>query len=307
MEARHDFTKHIRFVKQKNFIQEKHSQAHIRLPFFFFIFLTALSASTLAFSTGGFIVDFKQVGFSIFSTLQSGVSMVITGVKNTVNAAKEIVRLKREYEELTERLAEYEYFQRTNAELRAENERLKEQLGFAEDFQFKNYSAMIIARDPDALYSSLTINKGNVHGIKKNMPVIAVQNGERGLVGKIMSVGRYTSMVMPIYDSHSYVSARMKKNRELIGLVSGMDSGELPLSLRYIKKRDAPDLQYGDIVVTSGENGNYLSDVPIGSIADVTPVDYDSSLKIELIPIIDFSRLETVLVVDIKSPFDEEF
>jgi rod shape-determining protein MreC len=294
---------------------KRRTPIHVRLPFFLFIFLTFLSSATLGLSSGGFIVDFKRMGFSIFSTLQSGVSAAVTGVRQAADAARELVLLRQEHDKLVERLAEYEYFQRTNAELRAENERLKEQLGFPGGYRekYKNYSAMIIARDPDALYSSITINKGSVQGIKKNMPVIAVQNGEVGLVGKIISVGRNTSMIMPVYNSDYHVSARIKSpdnrlNLSEIGLVSGTNFEEAPLSMDYIKKRALAEgnLHFGDVVVTSGENGNYLGDIPIGSISKITAVNYDSSLKIELTPIIDFSRLEIVLVVDIKSPFDGE-
>jgi rod shape-determining protein MreC len=284
---------------------KRRARVQVRLPFFLFMFLILLSGVTLALSTGGFVVNFKQLGFSIFSTFQTGVASVTTGIKNTVTAVKEIAQLKQEYDKLTERLLDYEYFQRTNAEIRMENERLKEQLGFAADFSYKNYPAMIIARDPDSLYSAITINKGSKDGIKKNMPVIAVQNGTIGLVGKTISVGRNTSMIMPVYDYQCNISARIKATRD-IGLVTGLGSYNSILSMKYIKKRIFNELQYGDIVVTSGENDNYLRDIPIGSISKITVVDYDSSLTIELTPIVDFSRLESVLVVDIKSPLAEE-
>ena len=44
-----------------------------------------------------------------------------------------------------------------------------------------------------------------------------------------------------------------------------------------------------------------MRDIPIGTITKITPIDYDSSLEIELEPIIDFSRLETVLVIDMSN------
>ena len=42
-----------------------------------------------------------------------------------------------------------------------------------------------------------------------------------------------------------------------------------------------------------------MSDLPIGSISKISVVDYNSSLDIELTPIIDFSKLETVIVVNL--------
>ena len=71
--------------------------------------------------------------------------------------------------------------------------------------------------------------------------------------------------------------------------------------MQYIKKRVLNELQYGDVIVTSGENENYLKDITIGNITKIKTVDYDSSLIIEITPIIDFSRLENVMIVDIKS------
>ena len=70
--------------------------------------------------------------------------------------------------------------------------------------------------------------------------------------------------------------------------------------MQYIKKRVLNELQYGDVIVTSGENENYIKDIPIGSISKIKTVDYDSSLIIEISPIIDFARLENVMIVDMK-------
>ena len=70
--------------------------------------------------------------------------------------------------------------------------------------------------------------------------------------------------------------------------------------MKYIKKRVLEDLHYGDVIVTSGENANYMRDLPIGSISKISVVDYDSSLDIELTPILDFSRLENVVVVNMR-------
>ena len=137
------------------------------------------------------------------------------------------------------------------------------------------------------------------------MPVIAFQNGNRGLVGKVVQVGTFTSQVMPVYNLDYIVSARIQNQRDY-GLVNGTGSPEKPLLLQYIRKNVANELSYGDIIVTSGENDNYLKDIPIGTISKITSLDYNSSLNIELIPIIDFSRLENVVVVNQKQLNDRK-
>ena len=137
------------------------------------------------------------------------------------------------------------------------------------------------------------------------MPVIAIQGGNPGIVGKVISVGHYTSQIMPVYDIKCTISARVKNTRD-IGLVTGKGSYSSPLKLQYIRKRVLDELHFGDIIVTSGENDNYLEDIPIGTISKITVVDYDSSLNIDLTPAVDFLRLEEVLVVDQNELNDRE-
>lgn len=270
-----------------------------KFPEFLFLILLLISGISLAFSSGSFIINFKKVGFSILSTAQKGVESVATGFVNTFGAVKELSRLKKDYDELTVKLEKYEQMRRSNADIKKENERLKEQLGFATSLEEKNYPAQIIGRETDNLSSYLTINKGSSVGIKKNMPVIAYQNGEVGLVGKIIQVGTFTSIVMPIYNSNCSVSTRIQNTRDL-GLVSGNGREDEPLSMAYIRKRVLDELHIGDVIVTSGENNNYMKDIPVGSISKISVLDYNASLDIELTPIIDFSRLENVIVVNQK-------
>ena len=102
----------------------------------------------------------------------------------------------------------------------------------------------------------------------------------------------------------------IETSREL-GIISGGGGIDKPLSMSYISKRSVGQIHYGDVVVTSGENGNYMRDIPIATLTNINTLDYDSSLDLELAPILDFNRLETVLIVDPsqgndRMPFEEE-
>ena len=268
---------------------------------FVFLILLFLSGLALAFSGGGFVVNFQRVGFSVVTSLQKAVYSVCDGVTGVFTAVAELKSLKAENQELKEKLKNYEFLQRNNTEIRKENERLREQLQFATHIEQKNFPAQIIGRNPDNIYSGITINKGSRSGIKKGMSVIAVQNGTTGLVGKIVTVGLETSLVMPVYDSKCGVSSRIQNTRD-IGLVSGSGNANSPLQMKYIKKRVLSELNFGDIVVTSGETDNYVADIPVGTITNIMVVEYDSSLNIEITPVVDFARLETVIVTDLKEP-----
>jgi len=279
------------------------SSFRFRFPEFILALLVIVSGVFLAFTTGSFVVNFSRIGFSIFSSAEKGIFFVTNSVGKQFAAVRELSELKRNYDELVIKLQNYEQMQRTNAEIRKENEQLKEQLDFVKSLEQKNYPAQIISRDTDKLYASLTIDKGSVNGIGKNMPVIAYQSGNIALVGKVIEVGRFTSSIMPIYSIDCTVSARIQNTRDL-GLLSGFGD-DTKLSLKYIKKRVMDTLNYGDVIVTSGENGNYMRNIPIGSISEIRVVEYDSSLEIDVAPLIDFERLETVIVVDVKSEREE--
>ncbi|MCR5621059.1 MAG: rod shape-determining protein MreC [Treponema sp.] len=272
-------------------------RAFLKLPELTLVVFVLVSSLMLGFSSGGFIINVKMVGFSCLSAMQMGINTVTSKATAVFTSVRDMARLQEEYDALTEKLKDYEYLRRSNAEIRKENERLREQLGLLQSVTYRNIAAQIIGRDADNIYSGITVDKGAMSGIRKNMPVIAIQNGSVGIVGKVVTVGLTTSMIMPLYDSSCNISARILNTRDQ-GLVSGNGSIDAPLSLGYIRKRVLKDIHYGDIVVTSGENGNYMRDIPIGTITKITVLDYDSSLEIEMEPIIDFSRLEMVFVVD---------
>lgn len=285
-------------IKRNSFFKFKFSD-------FLFIVLVIISSVMLTFSSGKFVINFKKIGFSVVSSIEKAFHYVSDGVVNTVNSVGELRKLKKEYNELVIKLENYEQMQRSNADIRKENERLREQLDFSISLDEKNIPAQIISRDLDNAYAYLTVDKGSVNGIKKNMPVVAYQNGNKGLVGKVVSVGTFTSQIMPIYNLNNMVSARIQQTRDL-GLVSGMGSQDNPLKMQYIRKRILDSLHYGDIVVTSGENNNYMKDIPIGTISKISSQAYSSTLDIELTPMIDFNRLENVIIVNQKELNDKK-
>lgn len=285
-------------IKRNSFFKFKFSD-------FLFIVLVIISSVMLTFSSGKFVINFKKIGFSVVSSIEKAFHYVSDGVLNTVNSVGELRKLKKEYNELVIKLENYEQMQRSNADIRKENERLREQLDFSISLDEKNIPAQIISRDLDNAYAYLTVDKGSVNGIKKNMPVVAYQNGNKGLVGKVVSVGTFTSQIMPIYNLNNMVSARIQQTRDL-GLVSGMGSQDNPLKMQYIRKRILDSLHYGDIVVTSGENNNYMKDIPIGTISKISSQAYSSTLDIELTPMIDFNRLENVIIVNQKELNDKK-
>ncbi len=255
------------------------------------------SLSLLILSTRSFVLNVQEVGFSVFSGIRSGISSVASFGGRTVAAIRELSNLRAEYAELVKRLEYYEVVQRDAADIRKENMRLREQLGFQETSKYRQIPARVVGRDPDNLFSALVIDKGAKQGIKRNMTVVAFQDGQQGLVGKIVQVGRTESLVMPIFDSSAFASSRFAESR-YEGIVVGQGSADRPLFMRYIKKRAKEEIRFGDSVVTSGLGGIYPPDLAVGRVSKIVFQDYETSINAELESAVDFSRLEYVFALE---------
>ncbi|MDR1095579.1 MAG: rod shape-determining protein MreC [Spirochaetaceae bacterium] len=261
-----------------------------------FVALCCVSFACLLFSTRSFVINFRNAGFSLFSGLRVGMHSVSSFAGGIVNSIQELARLRRDYAELVERMERYEIFERTAAEIRQENYRLREQLDFSLSLQYKHTVAEITGRDPDNLYQAFTVNKGTRHGIKTNMSVIAYQNGVQALAGMVIQTGLLESLVMPVYSGSAYVSARFAKSR-YEGLVEGQGGLEYPLRMRSITKLARSEIQEGDVVITSGLGGVYPAGITIGRVSSLYFEEALTSMEIELVPSIDFSRLEYVIII----------
>jgi rod shape-determining protein MreC len=261
-----------------------------------FAVLAVISFSLLLFSTRGFIVDMKDLGLSLFSGMRGGIYELGSLISRTVLSVRELAALRREYAELADRVARYEQLERTAAEIRQENLRLREQLGFSQSLNYRHIPAELIGRDPDNLFSALVINKGRHAGVENNMAVIAWQNGIQGLVGKVIQTGQFESLVMPVYDASSFVASRFSVSR-YDGIVEGQGGPGVPLRMRFIPKRARDELSPGDLIVSNGMGGVYPGGITVGRVNIIHYREDEMSMEVELESVIDFSRLEYVFVI----------
>lgn len=284
----------------------KKKRFQLQADFIVFIVLIFFSVALLAFSGGGFISNFKQAGFSFISQTERALYSVTSFLGDSVSAIRELGELKQKYAEAQEKLADYEILQRLNADMQVENKKLKNLLGFSENITIKNIPAEIIAFDSSRLYSGIIINAGIKKGIKKNMSVIAFQNGQMGLVGKIVEVGQNTSMILPLYDYQCSVACKL----EVLGyrgITNGNGITNGVLNMQYVKKTGMSEIQIGSKVLTSGfdDNSFFPKNIPVGTVTKIISHDYETSIQLELTPIIDFDSVEYVFVLDSANGYEE--
>jgi len=198
----------------------------------------------------------------------------------------------RHNEELTEQVTILEGELRLMKDVQLENERLQELLEFRTGTAdtYVTEVAAVVNRDPGNWFGKITVNKGANHGIKENMPVIT----PAGLVGRVLTVSRYSSEVLLITDPRSGAGSMVQDTR-VPGLVEGQAAASTNLRMAHIP--GALEVERDQVVITSGLGSVFPKGVPIGT---VTRVEKEPSglFKTALIkPFVDFHRLEEVLII----------
>ncbi len=201
---------------------------------------------------------------------------------NAKKIIKENKSLKKQVAFLNSMLAD-------KVELEKENERLHKILKLRKKFKnFKTIAANVIARDPLNWKKSIIIDKGYAEGVKYKSPVISVN----GLVGIVFNVGKHQSKVLLINDSMSKVGVIVQRTRSM-GVVEGGNANKL--ILKYVDK-DA-DIRTGDILITSGLGSIYPKGIRVGVVNKIFESRMHLFKYAEVMPSVDFSRLEEVLVI----------
>jgi rod shape-determining protein MreC len=261
--------------------------------------LIVVSLLCLLVSNRAVVVKPKEIGLSVAGFFQKGVTGFFGWFSETAGSIRQLRLVREELEAARERLADSDRTAREAVELRRENAYLREQLGLSQALPQPSITASVIAEGHDNLFSTLTLDKGSRHGIRVDMPVVAFQDDLEGLVGRVVTVGPGTSQVLPLYDPQCQVSARLDESR-FEGLANGQGADRLMLLMRYVKKIAADRIEYGDLVVTAGLGGLsplYPAGINVGRVRDIRAETYETSLTLEIEPVIDFDRLEHVFVL----------
>jgi rod shape-determining protein MreC len=198
-----------------------------------------------------------------------------------------------ENEQLKERLAQVETELHTARQAEAENDRLKALLNLNEKTNIKSIPARVIARDPSVWFNTITINRGSSSGVEMNMPVVT----SGGIVGRIITVGPWSSQVMLITDEKAGAGAVVGQlGSGALGSVRGRaDLGVAMIEMRYVSGLEK--VEVNDYVMTTGQDGIYPPGLNIGRVVDVKNGTATQAHQILIQPGAQLDRLEEVAVL----------
>jgi rod shape-determining protein MreC len=196
--------------------------------------------------------------------VQSPVTTVTASVMNYFSSIATLRTAQTENDELRQRIQELEVELEGTRDLATENERLRKLLGLREESKYKILPTRIIGRDPSIWFDSAIVDRGSLDGVKLNMPVVS----SGGIVGRVTAVGPLTSQVDLITRDKSGVGAIVGEVGEsnALGVVTGTSKSDL-LEMRYVS--GSIDVQPGQIVYTTGQDGIYPAGLRVGEVVEV--------------------------------------
>lgn len=174
-----------------------------------------------------------------------------------------------------------------------ENRRLRSYLGMKEKYPtFLFEEGMVIGAEASGYVTVLTLNRGSVHGISLNMPVIT----EAGVVGYVTEVGLTWSKVSTILDSTGSIGAHVASSG-----AKGIVKGDHALSAQGLCKMtyidEGAEIAVGDLVLSSGVGSVYPPDLVIGTVEAVNMDEYSRATVVTVRPSVDFSKLQYMMIV----------
>ena len=220
--------------------------------------------------------------------------------------------------DINTRYNNWSYFfslKKTNALLTAENVALRNQL--AQNFvpfdttkklgtlilrkdslektrKFYYYPAKVVGNTFTLQKNYITIERGTLQGVKKDMAAISPDGS---IVGIVVEVNDNYSKIMSLLHRNSKVSAMLKRDK-VAGTVEWDGSNPDILTLKNISKSAAPKI--GDSVLTSPYSASFPAQLMIGCVTKVVVDPASNFLTLELKSATNFYNLEFIYLVENK-------
>ena len=140
----------------------------------------------------------------------------------------------------------------------------------------------------------ITLDKGEKDGIRSEMGVV----DGNGVVGIVYMTSDHYSVVIPVLNSKSSISCKIK-NSDYFGFLK-WDGG----ASNYATVKDMPRhslLSLGDTIVTSGHSAVFPSGIPVGTVEDISDSHDGLSYLLKVRLFTDFGKLNDVRVIAKKT------
>ena len=196
----------------------------------------------------------------------------------------------------------YFHLKEENEQLLAENGRLQNMLlsdimqpdsnhyREQKDSSFQYIPASVIRNTVNRFNNFIVLDKGKKQGIQKEMGLVS----NKGIAGIVIGVSKNYSIAMSLLNTHTHISARIKKNDQLVNVIwddNHTVNGEVIDIPAHIQ------LQKGDTIITSGNSFIFPGGLNIGIVTAFQKSRNNSLNKAVLQFCTDFNSLHYVYVI----------
>lgn len=260
------------------------------------IVLALLAVGLIALALGGYLAPAIRIVVTPLVGVQTWLSERYSTIVDFVTAPRDVAALTQRNQELE---AEVARLQATVIELQQQNQQidvLSALVDFARARPAYDYvAADVIGRDPSPFLQYVIINRGSDDGLRRGMPVVTAQ----GLVGRVAAVTAGAARVQLITDAGSVVNVSLQSS-EASAVLQGSLTGEVALNMI---PQDV-GVETGELLLTSGLGGNFPPNILIGQVTGIRSRSFELFQTASVQPVVDFARLEIVLVIRNFRPVD---
>ena len=208
----------------------------------------------------------------------------ISSSRRLIEQVGELVALRAENARLREQNLRLLEWQSAARQLSVENTALRQLLSMPADPELPTaVTGRVIADTGGPFVHTVLLDVGTEHGAARGMAAV----NERGLVGRVIEVGRRSSRVLLLTDFNSRIPVMVEPSRDQ-AILAGNNTGRPALVFLPLN----PRLAVGDAVVTSGRGGVLPPGLEIGKVRSID----GAGVAIE--PLVDFARLEYLRLLE---------
>jgi rod shape-determining protein MreC len=222
----------------------------------------------------------------VATQLAGGVSGIIQDYVYLVDVKRDNDRLRDENARLRE----------ANFNLQAaatENRNLRRLLALRENIKGTLLSAQVFGREISPYFRviRLQLDRGDRDRVREGMPVLTAD----GLVGQVQRTLGRQSDVLLVADKTSAIDVVVQRTGAR-GILKGTGSDRhYVCQLEHLARED--EVKPGDLVVTSGLGHRFPASILVGRVESVSKKEYGLYQEATVLPTVNFSRLEDVLIM----------
>ncbi|MGK7890691.1 MAG: rod shape-determining protein MreC, partial [Leptolyngbyaceae cyanobacterium] len=156
--------------------------------------------------------------------------------------------------------AQAQELQQRLSELEVQNQQLRTLLDYVEPIADETIMAPVIGRPADQWWQQMTIGRGEQDGVIEGSSVLGIG----GVVGRVTHVTPHTSRVLLVSDPSSQIGVTVSRSRAM-GYLRGQ-TGDQAVMVFFDR---VPNVQPGDVIVTSQLSHRFPGGLPIGQVESI--------------------------------------